>query len=84
MGEMVPDESCGLSSAQVLPMPMGQTPIYPTAAVDKRSGLGKSLQSKKVLASWQLAERAWLRWTFPIQLYLSLAAFINFWTVRLK
>lgn len=65
MGEMVPDDSCGLSNAQVLPMPMGQTLIYPTEN-NKRSGLGKSLQTKMILASWQLAERAWLKWTFPI------------------
>lgn len=41
VGEMVLEESCGLSSEKVLPVKMGWTQIYPTAWIVRRSSLGK-------------------------------------------
>lgn len=41
MGEVLLEESCGLSSENLFPVKMGQTQIYPTAWVFKRSSLGK-------------------------------------------
>lgn len=41
MGEVMLEESCGLTSEKVLPVKMGRTQIYPSAWVVKRSSLGK-------------------------------------------
>lgn len=47
MGEVMLEESCGLSSENVLPVKMGQTQIYPTAWVFKRSSFGQVTLSTK-------------------------------------